>query len=109
MSLEAVNQFLQKVTEDEQLQEELAKALEAENDRKAATDLAAKHGYDFTPDELWTEIQNRQSEFQQKQVTEELSEEELEAVAGGFCAFLTPAAVGATGAITAAAVGKAKW
>jgi predicted ribosomally synthesized peptide with nif11-like leader len=83
MSIEAVNQFLQKVTEDQQLQEELAKALESENDRQAATDLAAKYGYEFTPDELWAEVQNRQSEFQQKQQAGELSDEELEAVAGG--------------------------
>ncbi len=109
MSIEAVNKFLQKVTEDQQLQEELAKALESENDRQAATDLAAKHGYEFTPDELWAEIQNRQSEFQQKQAAEELSEEELETVAGGFCAFLTPAAIGAVGAIGGGAASNAKW
>ncbi len=88
MSTEAVNQFLQKVAEEPQLQEELALALEAENDQQAATDLAVKHGYQFTPDELWAEIQNRQSQFQQKQDVGELNEEELEAVAGGFC---TPA------------------
>ena len=85
MSTQAVNQFLQKVTEDPQLQEELAKALKAGNDRQAATDLAVKHGYQFTPDELWAEIQNCQSQFQQKQDVGELNEEELEAVAGGFC------------------------
>jgi predicted ribosomally synthesized peptide with nif11-like leader len=83
MSIEAVNQFLQKVSEDNSLQEELAKALDSENDRQAATDLGAKHGYMFTPDELGTEIQNRQGVFQQNQSSEELSEEELEAVAGG--------------------------
>ncbi|MBR8834885.1 MAG: Nif11-like leader peptide family natural product precursor [Stigonema ocellatum SAG 48.90 = DSM 106950] len=84
MSTQAVNQFLQKVTEDPQLQEELAKAMEAENDRQAATDLAVKHGYQFTPDELWAEIQNRPSEFPQSPDSGELNEEELEAVAGGF-------------------------
>lgn len=110
MSLEVVNQFLQKVTEDEQLQGELAKALEAENDREAATNLAAKYGYDFTPDELWTEIQNRQSEFQQKQAAEELSEEELEAVAGGFCSpAIVTATIGAAGTLGAAGISKAKW
>jgi predicted ribosomally synthesized peptide with nif11-like leader len=108
MSVEAVNQFLQKVTEDPQLQEELAKALEADNDRQAAADLAAKHGYQFTPDELWAEIQNRQSEFEQ-QSTGELSEDELEAVAGGFCTPIIGAGIGAAGAITGAVINKAKW
>lgn len=85
MNREAVNQFLQKVTEEPQLQQEFAKALEAGNDLQAATDLAAKHGYQFTPDELQAEVQNRQSEFQQRQDAGELNEEELEAVAGGLC------------------------
>ncbi|MBR8834883.1 MAG: Nif11-like leader peptide family natural product precursor [Stigonema ocellatum SAG 48.90 = DSM 106950] len=104
MSTEAVNQFLQKVTEDPQLQEELAKALEADNDRQAATDWAAKQGYQFTPDELWGEIQNRQSEFQQRQDAGELNEEELEAVAGGA----TPAVVTAVTAVTSL-IPKPKW
>ena len=90
MSTQAVNQFLQKFTEDPQLQEELAKALEAENDRQAATDLAVKHGYQFTPDELWAEIQHRQSEFGQSQDAEELNDEELEAVAGGLLGRFIP-------------------
>ena len=85
MNPEAVNQFLQKVTEEPQLQQEFAKTLEAGNDLQAATDLAAKHGYQFTPDELRAEIHNRQSEFQQRQNAGELNEEELEAVAGGLC------------------------
>jgi predicted ribosomally synthesized peptide with nif11-like leader len=84
MSVETVNQFLQKVSEDTPLQEELTKVLEsAENDREAATELGAKHGYQFTSEELWQGIQNRQSEFQVSQNQEELSDEELEAVAGG--------------------------
>jgi predicted ribosomally synthesized peptide with nif11-like leader len=95
MSIEAVNQFLQKVTEDASLQEELAKALDSENDRQAATDLGAKYGYMFTPEELGTEIQNRQSEFQRKQNNGELSEKDLEAVAGGGAAI----AIGSIGNI----------
>jgi predicted ribosomally synthesized peptide with nif11-like leader len=74
MSIEAVNQFLTKVSEDQQLQAELAQAMEAENNRQATAELGAKHGYDFTPEELEAEVKNRQSE---------LSEEALEAVAGG--------------------------
>jgi predicted ribosomally synthesized peptide with nif11-like leader len=84
MSFETVNQFLQKVSEDTLLQEELTQVLDsAENDREAATELGAKHGYQFTSEELWQGIQNRQSEFQVSQNQEELSDEELEAVAGG--------------------------
>ena len=95
MSIEAVNQFLTKVEEDQQLQAELAQAMEAEDDRQAATELAAKHGYDFTPDELASEIEKRQSEFQNNQTSDELSEEELEAVAGGACLkFRSPVVIG---------------
>ena len=83
MSIKSVNQFLSKVTEDQELQAELAAAMEAENDRQAATELGAKHGFQFTPEELGSEIANRQSEFQTKQSANELSEQELEAVAGG--------------------------
>lgn len=83
MSKEAVNQFLQKVTENSQLQQELTKVLEAGNDQQAVTDLAVKHGYQFTADEFKAEIDNRQSDFQQRQAAGELNEEELEAVAGG--------------------------
>lgn len=83
VSTQAVNQFLQKLTEEPQLQEEFALTLEAENPQQATTDLGAKHGYQFTADELCIEIQNRQSEFEQKQNAGELNEEELEAVAGG--------------------------
>ena len=89
MSMEAVNQFLTKVSEDQQLQAELAQAMEAEDDQQAATELAAKYGYDFTPDELGLEIQNRQSEFQSNQEAGTLSEEELEAVAGGGMVSIT--------------------
>ena len=83
MSIEAVNQFLTKVAEDQELQAELAQAMEAENDRQAATELGAKHGFKFTSEELASEIANRQSKFQTQQSANELSEEELECVAGG--------------------------
>ena len=89
MTVEAVNQFLEKVSEDEKLQEELAKALEVENDREAATELAGKYGYEFNSDELWQEVQKRQTDLQQRQEAGELSDEELEAVAGGESAVAT--------------------
>ena len=83
MTTTAVQEFLTKVGEDEALQAELATALEAENDRQAVTELAESKGYDFTPEELWAEVQKLQDEAQKKQEEGELSDEELEAVAGG--------------------------
>jgi predicted ribosomally synthesized peptide with nif11-like leader len=83
MSDTKVEEFLKKVEEDQALQSELAKALESENDREAVTALANSKGYDFSSEELWAGIQKRQAEFEQKEGAGELSEEELEAVAGG--------------------------
>ena len=107
MSIKSVNQFLSKVTEDQELQAELAAAMEAENDRQAATELGAKHGFQFTPEELGSEIANRQSEFQTKQSANELSEQELEAVAGGSV-IATVATVAASAAVDIA-LDQAKW
>ena len=76
MSIEAVNQFMQKVSEDVSLESELTQALNSENNLQSATDLGAKHGYMFNSDELSTEIQKYLSDG-------ELLEEELEAIAGG--------------------------
>lgn len=83
MSDTKVEEFLKKVEEDQALQTELAKALEGENDREAVTALANSKGYDFSSDELWAGIQKRQAEFSQHEAAGELSDEELEAVAGG--------------------------
>jgi predicted ribosomally synthesized peptide with nif11-like leader len=93
MSKESVNQFLQKVTEDSGLREEVAKVLNGENYNQAATKLAAKHGYKFTSDELWAEIKEIQSQFEQRQAEGKLSEEELEAVAGGISPTIIPGAI----------------
>ncbi len=94
MSIEAVNQFLDRVSSDRQLQAEVTQAMEAENDRLAVTQLAAKHGFEFTPEELGSQVQNRQSEFQMNQEEGELNEAELESVAGGIIGFLQLAKVG---------------
>lgn len=91
MTVEAVNQFLQKVTEDQKLEEELAKILETkDNDQAAVTQLGAKYGCEFTSDELWQEIEHRQSEFQLFEAAGELSEEDLEAVSGGTTPITIP-------------------
>jgi predicted ribosomally synthesized peptide with nif11-like leader len=83
MSTTAVQDFLTKVSEDQSLQGELAKALESDNDRQAVTALAQANGYEFSSDELWAEIQARQTDLAKRQESDELSDEELEAVAGG--------------------------
>ena len=96
MTTVAVQEFFNKVAEDEALQAELVKAMEAENDRQAVTDLAEKKGYDFTPEELWAEVQKRQAEAEKKPEAGELSDEELEAVAGGEIFLGVAAAVAGT-------------
>jgi len=83
MSASAVQEFLEKVQTDESLAQELITALEAENDREAVAELATSKGYEVTSEELWAEIQKRQEEIQKRQEAGELSDEELEAVAGG--------------------------
>ncbi|MBD1856130.1 MULTISPECIES: Nif11-like leader peptide family natural product precursor [Leptolyngbya] len=84
MSRQAVTDFLQKVSEDQALQADLAKALQADNDREAVTTLGNQKGYDFTSDELWEEVQKRQAEIQAQADSGELSDEELEAISGGL-------------------------
>lgn len=83
MTTASVQDFLSKVSEDTALQSELAQALESENDAEAVTTLARSKGYEFSVDELQAEIQNRQAEITKRQESGELSEDELEAVAGG--------------------------
>jgi len=106
-----VEEFLNNVEEDQALQADLAKALEAENDREAVTALAKSKGYDFSSEELWAEVQKRQAEFEQKQAAGELSDEELEAVAGGVsagCANVAQA-VSLTVQATIKLTGQIKW
>jgi predicted ribosomally synthesized peptide with nif11-like leader len=83
MSLSAVQEFLTKVSEEQALQEQIAKAMESDNDRQAVTDLARSKGFEFTAEELGQEIQNREDAFRQQAESGELSEDELESVAGG--------------------------
>ncbi len=103
MSAQAAAEFLDKVGEDASLLEELAKAMEAEDDRGAAAQLAISKGYEVTPDELWEEVQKRQAEFGERQDAGELSDEELEAVAGGEAVIAT-AIISAVSSVTVAGV-----
>jgi predicted ribosomally synthesized peptide with nif11-like leader len=84
MSAEAAVKFLDAIPENEELQQKLVKVLEtAENDREESAKLANEYGYDVSPDELWAEVQKRQEIAKQRQESGELTDEELEAVAGG--------------------------
>ena len=101
MSAVAVQEFLEKVNTDESLAQELVTALESENDRESVTELAVSKGYDITSEELWVEIKKREDELSRRQEAGELSDEELEAVAGGA----TPLAVGlAVGTLVAGGI-----
>ena len=116
MPLTKVEEFLNNVGEDQDLQADFAKALEAENDREAVTALAKSKGYDFSSEELWAAIQKRQAEFSQKEAAGELSEEELEAVAGGVTPIASIAVASAAASVFGATFGvggklgeKIKW
>ncbi len=76
MSIEAVEKFLIRVKENQELQEEVAQAVQEENHREAVVELAAKHGFDFTPEELGNKVKNSLA-------TGTLTEEELTAICGG--------------------------
>jgi predicted ribosomally synthesized peptide with nif11-like leader len=101
MSLQSVNDFLTQVSQDEELMKEMFEAMEADDDRQAVADLAISKGFDLTADELWEEVQRRQAEAP----ASELTDEELEAVAGGEVKVsLTIAIVSATVGATASVV-----
>jgi predicted ribosomally synthesized peptide with nif11-like leader len=78
MSAEAVKTFFEKLDADEFLQRELA---ESADDairnvvREALIDMASKHGCEFTGEDLAQHLDS---------VSEELSDEDLERVAGGI-------------------------
>jgi len=75
MSRDAVTGFLEKVAEHPQLQQKLAKAVAEQQDRAEndIVELARAHGFHFTALELRRVLAD----------TADLSESELEAVAGG--------------------------
>jgi predicted ribosomally synthesized peptide with nif11-like leader len=115
MSTQSVTQFLERVETDEQLQAELAQVIESASgaseegaDRIGATELGKKYGYEFSSEELWAEIQKRQSQLQERQGSGELSDEELEAVAGGGEIWITTIFT-ATATVVTALIPKIKW
>ncbi len=84
MSIEAIKQFLTEVSESKELQAEVTTAMEAENYCQAITEIAAKYGYEFTPDEMSSEVEQAFEALN----AEELNEAELLSVAGGSAALL---------------------
>jgi predicted ribosomally synthesized peptide with nif11-like leader len=81
MSIEAVAEFTKKLAEDESLQQELQSAIEGKEGldaSQAVSELGAKHSYEFTAEEA-----QYTREFILESKSDELSEEQLEAVAGG--------------------------
>jgi predicted ribosomally synthesized peptide with nif11-like leader len=72
MSKEALDQFIQKVTDDEQLQARIGDEIDAES----LIALGAECGCEFTAEELQESV--------------ELSEDELDGVAGGLGVDTTP-------------------
>jgi predicted ribosomally synthesized peptide with nif11-like leader len=83
MSLNAVKEFLEKAAQDKELQGEIAVAVKEAEDRIAAvTGVAARHGFQFTPEELSKILESAQGT-----ADSEPTDEELDAVAGGRSAF----------------------
>jgi predicted ribosomally synthesized peptide with nif11-like leader len=112
MSVETVNQFLQKVNNDAQLLQEFTQALNAENKQQAKQnvfELANKSGCQFSADELWAEIGKITNEYQAKLDSGEINEEELQAVAGGKDGNRTAAGMNLGAAVIDAGTTIADW
>ncbi len=93
MSVQSLSEFMDKLVEDESLQKEMDSVTANKEDMPASqaiADLGIKHGYNFTAEEA---LQLRQAILERE--SGELSEAQLEAVAGG----------GPTGAKVGAIVG----
>ncbi len=86
MAIDIIYQFLQKVDNDPKLKQQFVQALQTKNKQQAKQNifkLANSLGYQFSKDELWTEIEKTVKEHHAKKDSEEISEEHLEAIAGG--------------------------
>ena len=79
MSIETVNQFLTMVSLDPKLQAQFTQVMGAKDDYAAGVKLAAQHGYEFTLEELAAQIKKVATGT----LLAELSEEQLDAIAGG--------------------------
>jgi len=83
MSTRSIKDFLDKIAQDESLRNELTSAVKARDDKEvAAAEVAAKHGFEVDVSEL-----KRILDAAQTGAKEELTEEELDAVAAGRSVF----------------------
>lgn len=83
MSAKSVKEFLDKIAQDEALRDELTNAVKGRDDREsAAAEVAAMHGFEFDAEEL-----KRILDVAQGAPANELTEEELDAVAAGLTVF----------------------
>ncbi|MBD2387089.1 Nif11 family protein [Cylindrospermum sp. FACHB-282] len=83
-----LHQFLQAVSQNQQLQQELLAVLEAaEDDRQATAELAKKYGYDLSAQEIRDGIERIQSG------SEILSDQELITMSGGSFSIKTGSSI----------------
>jgi len=83
MSTKSVKEFLDRIAQDESIRDELIDAVKSRDDKDAAAaEVAAKHGFDFEAAEL-----KRILDAAQDNSVQELTEEELDAVAAGLTVF----------------------
>lgn len=76
MSKEAVRLFIEKIEEDEELQDLVRNTFETKDSNVNLADVGREHGFEFTEGEgleVWHELQNE----------EELSDFALELISGG--------------------------
>ena len=88
MSVESVQQFLEAVDKSPELQRQIepVQGDERPENLKKIAEIANKAGYSVTEEDLVSEIKMR---AQDKQSGEQLSESDLEKVAGGLWCILT--------------------
>ena len=80
MSLDGIEQFIQQVQSDDSLGKEFLAALEGEGPKDAVVKLAQSRGFEFDS----VELVERLPTLQKIGPSEELSDEQLDAVSGGF-------------------------
>jgi predicted ribosomally synthesized peptide with nif11-like leader len=76
MSKEAVRLFIDKIEQDEELQDLVLNAFETKDPNVNLADVGREHGFEFTEEEgyeVWNELQNE----------DELSDFALELISGG--------------------------
>ena len=88
MSVENALDFMKKVSEDSQLQAEIDKLIAGKEGKEAdaaVAELAGSHGYEFTAEESFqARLAVKQQLIKDGKIEDELTDDELEAVAGGI-------------------------